>query len=348
MNNLKRALLGLAVAGLVVAQGPGVSAAPAGPDPGGLDEFAVVTSFDPGTGGAFAESMAPDGEGGMLVSVTTWGPEDMSSPNMGQLWRVRSDGRKSEFGPPIDLSVSGMLTGVEVDAHGRVFVGVYNFWVEYGMTGEEDPPSGIMRVTESSADYVMTLPETSMPNEVTEHAGVLYVTDSTNGYIWRGSASHASTPGDPWYQSDLLSPDAGTMGANGITYGKGALYVSSFDRGLIMRIPVGQGNSSGAATVVAEDQRLRGADGVRFDRWGRLWVAVCGTYDESDPLLWPPTMVTPPEIVVVHANGDVSTVATPDGSLDYPTAVTFGGSGKVLLLNGSYFNGAPNVVALTR
>lgn len=340
-------LLGLAVAGLVVGQGPGVGAAPAGPDPGDLDHVAWTAEFPTGELGAFAESMAPDGRGGMIVSVTTWGPEDMSRPNMGQLWRVRSDGTKSEFGPPIDLSVSGMLTGVEVDAQGRIFVGVFNFWVEYGMPGGESPPSGIMRVTESSADYVMTLPEISMPNELVAHAGSLYVTDSTNGYIWRGSASQLSTPRDPWFQSELLTPLAGTMGANGITYGKGALYVSSFDRGLILRIPVGQGKSSGEARVVAEDQRLAGADGVRFDRWGRLWVAVCGTYDDSDPFLWPPVMVTPPEIVVVHANGGVSTVATPDDSLDYPTAVAFGGSGTVYLLNGSYFNGTPSLVAFT-
>ena len=345
MRNMRRMLLGLAVAGLVVGQGPGVAAAPAGPDPGGFVDYSVVTQFDPGAGGAaFAESMAPDGRGGMIVSVTTWG-----MPNSGQLWRVIADGSRGKFGPEIALGDYAMLTGVDVDDHGRVFVGVFNFAVENDVPSPEIPASGVLRVTDSSAEYVMTLPEISMPNELVEHAGSLYVTDSQNGYVWTGSAVRPTVPNAPWFASDSLTPvSVPGMGANGITYGKGALYVTSFDRGLILRIPVGQGKSSGAARVVAEDRQLLGADGVRFDRWGRLWVAVCGTYDDSDPLLWPPLMVTPPEVVVVHANGGVSTVATPDDSLDYPTAVAFGDRGTLYVLNGSYFDGAPNLVAFTR
>jgi sugar lactone lactonase YvrE len=298
--------------------------------------------------------MAPDGRGGMIVSVTKWGwpvvPDDpggLWTPNSGQLWRVQPDGTSATFGPEIALGDLAMLTGVDVDDHGRVFVGVFNFAAESEEKGEppspEAPASGILRVTESSAEYVMTLPVISMPNEVVEHAGSLYVTDSQNGYIWRGSASRPSVPRRPWFQSDLLTPDTGTMGANGITFGNDALYVSSYDRGLIVRIPVGPGASSGSARVVAADKALVGADGIRFDQRGRLWVAVSGTYDDVDG-----TTVTPPAVVVVHAHGRVSTVVTPDGSLDYPTAVAFGGPGTVYLLNGSYLNGAPNLVAFTR
>jgi sugar lactone lactonase YvrE len=355
MRNLRRALLGLAVAGLVVGQGPGAAAAPAGHDRGGLDTFDLVTAFDPGPGGAFAESMAPDGQGGMVVSVTQWGapvvpdnPDGPWTPNSGQLWRVQPDGTRATFGPEIALGDLAMLTGVEVDDHGRVFVGVFNFAVENALPSPEVPASGILRVTESSADYVMTLPEISMPNEVVEHAGSLYVTDSQNGYIWKGSVSRPRTPRHPWFECDLLTPDTGTMGANGITFGNDALYVSSYDRGLILRIPVGPGASSGRARVVAEDPVLVGADGIRFDRRGRLWVAVSGTYDDSDPEIWPPPTLIPPEIVVVGTYGSVSTIATPDESLDYPTAVAFGDRGAVFVLNGSYFNFQPNLVALTR
>ncbi len=356
MRNMKRALLGLAVAGLVVGQGLGAaSAVPAGPDREGFDAH-VITAFEPGPGGAFAESMAPDGRGGMVVSVTSWGwpvdsenPDGPWTPNSGQLWRVQPDGTTAMFGRPIALGDMAMLTGVEVDAQGRVFVGVFNFAAESASPGtkakktKEKPASGILRVTESSAEYVMTLPEISMPNEVVEHDGFLYVTDSQNGYIWRGSTSRPSTPHQPWFQSDLLTPDTGTMGANGITFGNDALYVSSYDRGLIVRIPVGPGASSGSARVVAEDEALVGADGIRFDQRGRLWVAVSGTYNDSDG-----TTLMPPAVVVVHANGRVSTVTTPDESLDYPTAVAFGGPGTVYLLNGSYLKGEPALVAFTR
>ncbi len=353
MRNLRRVLLGLAVAGLVVGQGPGATASPAAADPGGFDTYHVVTQFDPGEGGAFAESMAPDGRGGMIVSVTQWGvpidpdqPMGPWTPNSGQLWRVLPGGSRVAFGPEIPLGEFAMLTGVDVDDHGRVFVGVFNFAVENALPSPEEPASGILRVTDASADHVMTLPEIAMPNEVVEHAGALYVTDSQNGCIWSGSATRATTPADPWFASDVLTPvSVPGMGANGITFGKGALYVSSYDRGLIMRIPVGQGKSSGSARVVAEDPLLMGADGIRFDARGRLWVAVSGTYDDTK---WPPETLTPAAVVVMHANGRVAAVDTPDGSLDYPTAVAFGDPGTVFVLNGSYFAFQPSLVALTR
>jgi hypothetical protein len=71
-------------------------------------------------------------------------------------------------------------------------------------------------------------------------------------------------------------------------------------------------------------------------------VAVNGEYDEGYNL------TAPPELVVVDAKGRLATATTPEGSLDYPTAVAFGGSGTVYLLNGSYFNGTPSLVAFTR
>jgi sugar lactone lactonase YvrE len=339
---MRKALLGLAILGLVVGQGPGAVAAPADPDPGDLDHVGWTTEFPTGQFGAFAESMAPDGHGGMIVSVTTWGPEDMTGPHMGQLWRVRSDGTKSEFGPPIDLSPFGMLTGAAVDDHGQVFVGVFNFAAENDVPVAEDPESGVLKVTADRVERWMTLPEISMPNELVAHAGSLYVTDSQNGFVWKGSTSRQTVPAAPWFASALLAPVSG-MGANGITVGMGALYVSSYDRGLILRIPVGSGQASGAARVLVEDRQLIGADGVALDHRGRLWVAVSGQHDYST---WPPGITVPPEIAVVTPNGRIATAGTPEGSLDYPTAVVLGRNGTVYVANGSYFLGAPNVVAL--
>jgi hypothetical protein len=344
MRNLKRMLLGLAVAGLVVGQGPGVAAAPAGPDPNGLDDYHVIAQFDHGDDGAFAESMAPDGRGGMMVSVTTWGPEDMTRPHLGQLWRVGSDGTQSKFGPRIDLSPLAMLTGVAVGDRGQVFVGIFNFAAENLVPGTEDPESGVLKVTADRVERWMTLPEIAMPNELVAHSGSLYVTDSQNGYVWKGSTSQPTTPAAPWFASDLLAPVSG-MGANGITAGKGALYVSSYDRGLILRIPVGSGQASGSARVLVEDQTLIGADGITLDRKGRLWVAVSGQHDFST---WPPGITVAPQIAVVSPNGRIASTVAPDGSLDYPTAVVLGHDGRVYVANGSYFLGTPNVVALTR
>jgi hypothetical protein len=48
----------------------------------------------------------------------------------------------------------------------------------------------------------------------------------------------------------------------------------------------------------------------------------------------------------VDAKGHRTAVTTPEGSLDYPTRVAFGGDGAVFVSNGSYVNGTPSVVAL--
>ncbi len=52
--------------------------------------------------------------------------------------------------------------------------------------------------------------------------------------------------------------------------------------------------------------------------------------------------------MVVDAKGRVAAAATPEGSLDYPTAVVFGDEGTQFVSNGSYVLGTPSVVALTR
>ena len=90
---------------------------------------------------------------------------------MGQLWRVQP-GRIAESSSArrIDPECVGMLTGVEVDEQGRVFVGMFNFGLEYGMQ-RGIPASGILRVTRCRRLTCMTLPEIAMPNELDDHDG---------------------------------------------------------------------------------------------------------------------------------------------------------------------------------
>ena len=73
-----------------------------------------------------------------------------------------------------------------------------------------------------------------------------------------------------------------------------------------------------------------------------LWLAINGQYDEGYNLAVLPTLV------VVDAKGHLTTAATPTDSLDYPTAVVLGRHRMLFVSNGSFMNGTPNVVALTR
>ena len=47
------------------------------------------------------------------------------------------------------------------------------------------------------------------------------------------------------------------MGANGITFRQGSLYVTSYDQGTIVRIPVRRNGAAGAPTVLAADEQSR-------------------------------------------------------------------------------------------
>ena len=58
--------------------------------------------------------------------------------------------------------------------------------------------------------------------------------------------------------------------------------------------------------------------------------------------------IDPGRIVTIDQMGAVSPALTQEGSLDYPTQVLPGFDGAVLVVNGSFMNGTPSVVALTR
>jgi sugar lactone lactonase YvrE len=273
----------------------------------------------------FAESMAPYPGGGFVVSVTTCNAA--CTHDYGRLWLVRTDGTRRAFGPRFGIP-TGILTGVVVDERGRVYVG-YD-------TGSQNPMPGVMRVSPDGAvTRMMTLPAGSFPNGLTLVGGRLYVSDSANGAIWVGSTTHPTTPAKPWFTSPLLmpgtDPNLPAIGANGVAIRDGSLYVASWTKGLILRVRITQAGKVGFASVLARGPRLVEADGITFDSAGRLWVTV---NNGNGALL------------LIGPNGWVRSVALPKGTLDYPTQADVRGQ-DVFVLNGSYFNGTPNLVRLT-
>ncbi|MGN6302609.1 MAG: SMP-30/gluconolactonase/LRE family protein [Angustibacter sp.] len=282
----------------------------------------VVTSFADLRSYPFAESMAPYPGGRFVVSVTTCNAS--CTHDYGRLWLASRDGNRRPFGPRFDIP-TGILTGVAVDAQGRVFVGY--------VTGAARPRPGVMRVSpDGTVTRVMTLPVGSFPNGVTLAGGRLLVSDSANGAIWAASAGHASAPARPWFRSHLLRPGSDpsmAIGANGIAVRHGSVYVASWARGLLLRIRMTSRGAAGAASVLARGPRLVEADGIAFDRAGRLWVTV-----NTGALL------------VISPTGRVTRVPLPEGTLDYPTQAVVRGA-SVFVLNGSFFNSTPNLVRLT-
>jgi sugar lactone lactonase YvrE len=274
---------------------------------------------------AFAESMAADGHGGYLVSVTTW-----SDPAVGQLWRVRAGGGRSAFGPPIPLGPCSMLLGV-VAARDTAYVAVYDY--EGTQCAGRSEPTGILRVTPSGLSRVTTLPAGSWPNGVLLLRDRLYVTDSAAGAVWRVPRDGGTRPAKPWFTSSLLrgTGEDHPIGANGIAYHDGVIYVASAAQGLVLELVLDAKSQVRQQSVLARDSRLVSVDGITVDRGRRVWAAV-----------------NTGALVRVSPDGSVEPVQVPAGTFDYPTQPLVEGDGEVIVTNGSFDAGTPSVVALVR
>ena len=275
----------------------------------------VVTSFDVGQ---FPEGLAVDWFGNRYVSLTTFGATE-SDPGTGQLIRLSPNGRHVPVGPTFDVGF-GILTGVALDARGRLYVADASY--------QASTPPGVWRIErDGSATRVLTLTDDSFPNGLAFRGGDLYVSDSLLGVIWKvGTDGSASI----WVTSPQLLPEE-SFGANGIAFWHGSLYIAVTDAGRIVRVPVGANGAAGTPVVIAERPELKGADGIAFDLRGDLYIATSsantllrlapdGTLvqlaSENDGLLYPTTpafggLLARPTTLYV-ANGDLNGIGTPN------------------------------------
>jgi sugar lactone lactonase YvrE len=122
-----------------------------------------------------------------------------------------------------------------------------------------------------------------------------------NVSVWAADALLTSTPDDPALVFRAL-------GVNGIAFDADQhfLYFSNTDRGTILRTRVRRSGTPDVR-VFAADARLRGSDGIAFDRDGTLYVNV----NVSDSL------------ATVNPGGHVQILAT-GGLLDAPSSAVFG------------------------
>lgn len=128
------------------------------------------------------------------------------------------------------------------------------------------------------------------PNALTfNKRGDLFVSDSFQGAIFRIDSAHACAPPCPvtTLTHDGLLATAGfpPFGANGLALDskESALFIANTGDDRILRLDL----TTGAISVFAES--VNGADGIAFDRAGRLWVAA----NQAD------------EVVVLNAAGRV-------------------------------------------
>jgi len=150
-----------------------------------------------------------------------------------------------------------------------------------------------------------------------DRQGNLYVAGARTGRIYR--VGPAGGPAEVALQLERYSrtlPDGKTQQpivANGVAFdAKGILYVTDTARGAIWTVAISADGKAGKPTVLVQSPLLEGADGLDFDRDGRLWV----TANERNAIV----MITPDgKVQEIAKNGS-------QGPLEFPSAIVFVGN----------------------
>ncbi|GLZ49858.1 hypothetical protein Acsp06_60430 [Actinomycetospora sp. NBRC 106375] len=303
-------MLGAAV---VVAATLGAVACVPGPPPltppsselTGLANVRVLASFDR-SAGQNAESVAPDADGGAIVGMV----------RARQVVRVGADGGievlvampapASRTTPVVETA---QVTGVARDADGTVF-----FLYAAGQGGL----TGIWRLVPGSTEpeLIVPMPADTFPNAllIDGPGDRFLVTDSTGGRVWE--APRVGGRASVWSADPALAPSR-FFGANGLKLHAGAAWVSNYDAGTIVRIPLTQTGASEAGVV-----RAAGLPGVDdFDFTGRGDEILAAINDTS-------------ELVRIGAHGSRRTLLDGRDGLQGTTAVVVRGE-MAFITNGA-------------
>lgn len=282
----------------------------------------TVASFEPGLG-QFPEGIALDKTGNIFVSFEL----------LGQVWKISPDGDQSLF---YDFQSPGAL-GLAVDAPGNVYVarGISNGVWQIDRNGEQ-------------ATLIPGSVEILFPNSLAfDKVGNLYVTDSSGTYSpesgWTGAIWRIPPGGEAeiWLEDPLLTGTGELgfgipIGANGIAYRHGQLYVANTEQALVVRIPVLVDGSPGEPSILVDlygqwDPATQPippyVDGLTLDVFGNIYPLLIG---QSRLVRIDPT------------TGTITTLATQDDGLDFPASLAFGtGNGdrkSVFVTNYALYN----------
>ena len=149
-----------------------------------------------------------------------------------------------------------------------------------------------------------------------DRQGNLFVSGGASGVVFRIAAGGgAAQPAAQIERFVRTLPDGKTQQAivaNGLAFdAQGVLHVADTARGALWKVALGADGMAAASVMLVQNPLLEGADGMAFDRAGRLWVA-------SNELN---------AVVTVTPAGAVQTVARNGsaGPLEFPSSVVFVG-----------------------
>ena len=310
-----RLLAGATVALTIIAAGPATTPASAL----SVQSSRVLVSFD------IAEGQLPEN-----FTLAPFGALDVTLNGAGEIVRVSPFGTISVLATMPAPAAGGVNTPVIGSAFTagmvRALDGTIYTLYSTGTTGQtgiyELKPGGTLQL-------IVPLPAGALANGLAldpwNHE--LYVADSAEGIIWSAPASGGTAT--EWASGAALEPTS-FLGANGLKFHNGALWVSNTDAGTILRIPIEWDGRAGQITTFASG--LPTIDDFNF----------VGSGDEIAAALDKDNVVD-----LVQRNGADETLLDASNGLEGPTSIAVRGD-KMYLASAGYFTGqAPNIIVAT-
>ncbi|MFI9168962.1 SMP-30/gluconolactonase/LRE family protein [Streptomyces lincolnensis] len=241
--------------------------------------------------------------------------------------------------PPklVRIATSGQRTTLVVGHEGDQITGNTrgsDGTVYYNVDSDDGSRAGVWKLApHGRPQRLAALPAGGLPNGLAiDPAGrTLYAADSLNGTVWAVPVSGGAAKA--WLTGPELAPDPQAslkLGVNGVRFHQGAVWVSNFDQGTLLRIPVTAHKAPGPIQTVAD--KLPDIDDFSFlnDRSDTVFAA------QNDPT---------DRVSVVHPNGTTQTALTVDDGLASPTTTAV--RGNRLFIAHAGFN-APHDAKLQR
>ncbi|MGI3222734.1 SMP-30/gluconolactonase/LRE family protein [Streptomyces sp. GTA36] len=247
----------------------------------------------------------PDGSatlsllGSCAVCERTHGPE---------LMRISASGERTVL---VTGQVGEAISGNARGSDGTVY---YALWAP----GNAHRNGVYKLLADGSPQRVAALPADSGPNglAVDSATGTLYIADSLKGVIWSVPVSSGSAT--PWLTDTALAPvptEALPIGANGLRFHNGALWISNFNKGTLLRVPITPAGAPGPIRQVAGG--LPNIDDLSFlTPWSDVvFAAQNGSSSNNGP----------DRVVVIYPNGTYKPVLTSADGLASPSATAVRG-----------------------
>lgn len=164
-----------------------------------------------------------------------------------------------------------------------------------------------------TASRIAALPADGLPNglAIDPSGRTLYIADSIKGTIWAVPTKGGQAV--PWLTDQALAPVATAdqkFGANGLRFHNGAVWVSNFNAGTVLRVPVTRSGAPGPIHQVT-------SGAVGMDDFSFLT-------DRSDVVLAAVNVAN--QVDVVYPDGSRKTVLTSANGLASPTATAVRGT----------------------